>query len=156
VDAVRPESHPAPSFLASRVKARTEQDRDKFIKVVKYLNAIKDKGIIIKPDKHFMLLTYIDASFAIYSDTIRSATVFTKSVKQKLNAKSSTEAELIAVSDGLPHVLWIREFIIGQGFNLPPTTVFQDNLSTIAMLDLWHRRNEWRCSESFEQLHDHC
>jgi hypothetical protein len=24
------------------------------------------------------------------------------------------------------------------------------------MLDLWHRRNEWRCSESFEQLHDHC
>lgn len=144
VDAVRPESHPAPSFLASRVQAPTEQDWNKLVKVVKYLNATKDKGIIIRPDKHFILLAYIDASFAIHSDSMRShsgtvvqlggSTVFTKSVKQKLNAKSSTEAELIAVSDGLPHVLWIREFLIGQGFNLPPTRVFQDNLSTMAML----------------------
>jgi hypothetical protein len=74
------------------------------------------------------------SSVEIASNTISLASARSL-VQKKLNAKSSTEAELIAVSDGLPRVLWIREFIIGQGFNLPPTTVFQDNLSTIEMLN---------------------
>ena len=61
-------------------------------------------------------------------------TVWTKSTKQKLNAKSSTEAELIAVSDALPHIIWTRDLLLAQGYPVPPTTLFQDNLSTITMI----------------------
>ena len=55
-------------------------------------------------------------------------------MKQKINTKSSTEAELIGLSDGLSLVIWARNFLESQGYKMPPATVFQDNMSTIAML----------------------
>ena len=36
--------------------------------------------------------------------------------KQKLNAKSSIEAELIGVDDALPQILWMRYFLEQQGY----------------------------------------
>ena len=53
----------------------------------------------------------VDTSFAIHAD-IRSHTgviiamgkgsLYSRSSKQRLNTKSSTESELVAISDGLP------------------------------------------------------
>jgi KUP system potassium uptake protein len=57
-----------------------------------------------------------------------------KSSKQKLVAKSSTEAELIALSDALGQVIWTRNFLCAQGYDLGPFTVLQDNLSTMTMV----------------------
>jgi hypothetical protein len=42
--------------------------------------------------------------------SIGSGPVFAKSSKQKLVARSSTEAELIALSDATCQVLWMRKF----------------------------------------------
>ena len=50
-----------------------------------------------------------------------------------LNSKSSLEAEMIAVSDGLNHVLWLRNFLEDQGYKMPPAKVFQDNMSAIRL-----------------------
>ena len=47
--------------------------------------------------------------------------------------KSSTESELVGVSDVLPQIVWLRDFLIGQGYDLGPAKLFQDNMSTIAM-----------------------
>jgi len=55
------------------------------------------------------------------------------STKQKINTKSSSEAELIGLSDKASQVIWCREFLIAQGHILPPATIFQDNQSTIAL-----------------------
>jgi len=59
--------------------------------------------------------------------------VYVKSSKQKLTSKSSTEAELIGVSDVLPQIIWTREFLLQQGYNCGAAVVFQDNQSTIVL-----------------------
>ena len=57
-----------------------------------------------------------------------------KSSKQKLNVKSSTEAELVGVSDYLPYNIWLMMFMSAQGYEIVDNTLYQDNQSTILML----------------------
>ena len=59
--------------------------------------------------------------------------VFATSKKQKLNTKSSTEAELVAIDDLMPQILWTRYFLHGQGFNVRVNIIFQDNLSAMKL-----------------------
>ena len=55
------------------------------------------------------------------------------SSKQKLNTRSSTEAELVGADDVIGKLLWFQEFIKCQGFSLGKTTLFQDNQSAILL-----------------------
>ena len=57
----------------------------------------------------------------------------TKSTKQKLNTKSSTEAELVGVSEYLPYHIWLLNFLKHQGYDVKEKLLFQDNESTIKM-----------------------
>ena len=58
----------------------------------------------------------------------------TVSCKQKINSKSSTEAELIAVDKCIPHILRIRHFLLEQGYKAAETiTILQDNQSAILL-----------------------
>ena len=54
-----------------------------------------------------------------------------KSAKQQIVTKSSTEAELIALSNSANQALHVRNFIIGQGHSCGPVTIYQDNMSCI-------------------------
>ena len=58
---------------------------------------------------------------------------YTASRKQKLNTKSSTEAELVAIDDSMGQILWTRHFLAEQGLAVPVTTIYQDNKSTILL-----------------------
>ena len=40
---------------------------------------------------------------------------------------------MIAVSDGLNHVLWLRNFLIAQGYKLNESNILQDNQSAISL-----------------------
>ena len=53
---------------------------------------------------------------------------------QKLNSKSSTEAEIVAVSDGMNIPLWLGDFINHQGYGQHPIRLEQDNQSCITLL----------------------
>ena len=53
--------------------------------------------------------------------------------KQKLNSRSSTEAELIGVDDAITQVLWTRLFMEEQGYPIEENIVFQDNTSCILL-----------------------
>ena len=55
------------------------------------------------------------------------------SKKQKLNTKSSTEAELVAVDDMMSQIIWTRNFLLAQGFDLKGNVVYQDNQSAILL-----------------------
>ena len=59
---------------------------------------------------------------------------YVQSSKQKIVSKSSTESEIIAVSDGLSEVIWARNFLLDQGVPLGPAVVYQDNKSTMALI----------------------
>ena len=52
-----------------------------------------------------------------------------RSTKQKLNVKSSTEAEIVGSSEYVPYNVWMRNFLEAQGYNLEENTLFQDNQS---------------------------
>jgi len=138
----RPDILTAIAFLSTRVSQPTEDDWLKLERVLKYLNGSKGMGIMLTVDDGIMPKVYIDASYAVHSDgkshtgvfiTLGSGPIYVQSSKQKLVSKSSTEAELIGVSDGLSQFLWVREFILYQGYNFGATTLYQDNMSTIAL-----------------------
>jgi hypothetical protein len=57
---------------------------------------------------------------------------YSTSKKQKLNTKSSTEAELVGVDDVLPQALWTKYFMEAQGYGVT-TILNQDNQSTIRL-----------------------
>ena len=56
-----------------------------------------------------------------------------RSSKQKLNTKSSTEAELVGVSEYLPYNIWLLNFMRAQGYDIKYNVLYQDNESAIRM-----------------------
>jgi hypothetical protein len=59
--------------------------------------------------------------------------VYSTSTKHKLNARSSTEGELISIHDVMPTIEWTNHFLEHQGFQVTDTLVYQDNLSTMLL-----------------------
>jgi len=55
-----------------------------------------------------------------------------KSSKQKLNTKSSTETELVGLSEYIPYTIWMKNFLHEQGYKVTGN-VYQDNQSSIKM-----------------------
>eukprot|EP01040_Poterioochromonas_malhamensis_P013796 gene13796-15214_t len=140
----RPDILTAISFLTTRVTKSTERDWSKLQKVLRYLNGTRELGIILSPNKgKLKLQTYVDASYGTHVDgkshsglyiALGKGPVFVKSSKQKIVSKSSTEAELIALSDACSQVIWSRDFLINQGYDLSSVTIFEDNKSTLALV----------------------
>ena len=56
-----------------------------------------------------------------------------KLAMEKLNVKSSTEAELVGMSEYLPNNIWLLMFLRAQGYGIINNTVYQDNKSAILM-----------------------
>jgi hypothetical protein len=56
-----------------------------------------------------------------------------KSSKQKLNTKSSTEAELVGASNYLPNTIWVKMFMEAQGHKVHQNVLEQDNESAIKL-----------------------
>jgi hypothetical protein len=139
----RVESLCAVSHLSSRVAKCTEDDEVKLDRVLNYLAHTRDRKMVMKKGGIVDMEAYIDASFGSHVDG-RSRTgialmmcgvcVGAWSAKQKLNTKSSTEAEIVGLSDGLSHVIWMRELLLAQGYDLPPTKVHQDNQGVLSIM----------------------
>lgn len=53
------------------------------------------------------------------------------STKQKINTRSSTE--LVRINDALALMLWVRLFMIEQGFTVTDNVLHQDNQSTMLL-----------------------
>jgi len=134
------------SFLTTRVQAPTEEDMQKLQRALKYVNGTRTLGLRLVYDPANTIHAYIDASYGVHEDyrshtgmviSLGSGSVDVRSTKQKLNTKSSTEAERVGLSDMCSKVIRHREFLIAQGVKVPPARVYQDNQSTMAMIDLY-------------------
>jgi hypothetical protein len=53
--------------------------------------------------------------------------------KQKLNTRSSTEAELVGADDLSVMILWTKLFMEAQGYDIEKNILYQDNKSTILL-----------------------
>jgi hypothetical protein len=54
-------------------------------------------------------------------------------IKQKLNTKSSTEAELVGASDYLPNTIWLKMFLVSQAYDVNWNEFLQDNQSAMKL-----------------------
>lgn len=140
----RPDILTAVIFLSTRVQAPSLNDWKRLERVLKYLNGTPELGIVLKPGEGDLeIRAYADASYGVHADgkghsglcfALGQGPIFVKSSKQKIVSKSSTEAELISLSDGCSQVIWSRDFLIAQGYATQQATVYQDNTSTMALV----------------------
>ena len=84
----------------------------------------------------------IDASFGVHPDfkshsgftmSMARGAMVTGSLKQKLNTRSSTEAELVGVDDFITKTLWTKLFLEEQGHEINKNVLCQDNKSAILL-----------------------
>ena len=142
----RPDCLTAVAFLATRVTKCTVDDLAKLDRLIKYVCATRERGIVFAPgEKGIVVSVLIDAAYGVHADRRshtgscivigESGAVHCKSAKQQIVTKSSTEAELVALSDSANQALHLRNFIIAQGHPCEPVTIHQDNIFCIALID---------------------
>ena len=130
------------AFLTTRVKAPDEDDWGKLKRLLKYIRGTLYLTLNLEASNLSCIRWFVDASFAVHNDmkshtggamTLGKGVVIDISRKQKLNTKSSTEAELVAVDDTSGQILWCNYFLKAQGYKIDSTIVYQDNQSAILL-----------------------
>jgi len=109
---------------------------------MRYLHTTRGLHLTLSADDLRVIKWYVDAAFATHPD-FKSHTGGTMTMgtgasqiltrKQKLNSRSSTEAELIGVDDAITQVLWTKLFMEAQGYPIKKNVLFQDNKSSILL-----------------------
>jgi hypothetical protein len=130
----------AVAFLCTRVSWPDADDWLKLKRVLQYLRGTLDIFLTLGADDITKMKSWVDVSYGIHDDC-KSHTggvmswgwgvLLSKCQKQKLNTKSSTESEIVGVSDYLPNVIWARMFLGAQGFDITENILYQDNQSSI-------------------------
>jgi len=138
----RPDLEPTVAFLSTRVSCSTVDDWLKLKRLLQFIKGTINDKRVIGANGLNDLLTWLDAAYAVHPN-MRShtggymsfglGTLHARSTKQKLNTKSSTEAEIVGMSDYLPFNIWLRMFLEEQGHFLTKNIVYQDNQSAIKM-----------------------
>ena len=110
-------------------------DWNKLIRMMKYLNGTQDVKLTLSAKNLHSIKWYVDASFAVHPDfrsqtrgtmTFRKGEVQSLSKKQKLNTRSSTEAELVGKDDVATQILWMKHFMEAQGYMIEENILHQD------------------------------
>jgi hypothetical protein len=130
------------AFLCTRVANPDIQDWKKLKRVLQYLRGTLDMVMRLGADSLLEMKTWVDASYAVHPD-MKSHTggcisfgigvLLAMSTKQKLNTKSSTEAEVVGASDYLPSCIWTRMFMEAQGYKMEESIYYQDNMSAMKL-----------------------
>ena len=142
---VRPDILTAVSFLTTRVQKPDCDDLKKLGRVLKYLNKTRDLVMILCPSCINEVEVYVDASYGTHPDGKshtgrvvslgRGAAVASVSTKQKIVTKSSTESELVGLSDSVSDGISAAEFLRSLGYEVKPVVFNQDNMSTIRLAE---------------------
>ena len=148
----RPDLQVAVTFLCTCVSAQTRQDYNKLATVIKYIRHTIHLPLLIGWDESGVLIWSVDAAFAVHKDmrshtgaalTMGKRAMLSLSTKQKINTKSSTEAELVGVDDTMNFVVWSKLFFDWQFKDYNPSeptsqigktnVLLQDNISAIQL-----------------------
>ena len=128
---------------ASRQASPTLFDYLEVERMALYIHSTPDAGLTVAPSD-MVLHASVDASFAKYADCKsqsgsilwfgeQNAPVHASSNKQTMVSRSSTEAEMIALSTCLEETLLLRWILAEIGLPQPTTSIQQDNQSVIVL-----------------------
>jgi hypothetical protein len=120
---VRPDIALAVNYLCTQVGKFDSDDEKTFNRVLEYLHASPTLGITLECPED---IPYIDCSIIIGKGSLTS-----KSTKQKIVTKPSTESELVACSDVVSIVSSIKSLVDELKFPIKGVRMHQDNQSTI-------------------------
>ena len=149
----RPDIHPTIAVLTTRASKPRESDWKKLQHMMRFINGTLHGKLILKADNLHALKWFVDVSFAVHPDfkshtggglTLGTGFGITSSKKQKLNTRSSTEAELVGADDMVNAILWTKLFMEAQGYNIQDNILYQDNKSTILLLENGKRSSSKR------------
>ena len=138
----RPDIKPGVCFLATRTHEPNDGDWNKLLKMMGFLKGTVNDVLTLEADDLQVLYWYIDAAFAVHPDmkshtgmifTMGKGAIVSSSTKQKVNSRSSTEAELIATDDKISKIITIKRFLEHQGFRIKVCVIYQDNTSTMKL-----------------------
>ena len=134
----RPDTGTAVSFLTTRVSEPDEDDWSKMKQIIKYVRGKKEMPLILGANGTGMLKWYVDGSYGFHPNmrghsegglTTGRGFPVTSPKKQKLNTRSSTESEVVGVDDFMPGLIWTRNFMKAQDYDVVEKIIFQDNKS---------------------------
>jgi hypothetical protein len=140
----QPDIQPTIAVLCTRVRDPNKTDWGKLVRLMKYLNGTKELRLTLSAGNLRCIKWHMYASFAVHPD-YKSHTGATMSFedgkgavqsflrKQKLNTKSSTEAELVGVDNISVMILWTKFFLETQGYEIEKNVLYQDNKSSILL-----------------------
>eukprot|EP00924_Labyrinthula_sp_SR-Ha-C_P014917 maker-scaffold_9-augustus-gene-2.0-mRNA-1 protein AED:0.20 eAED:0.20 QI:0/0/0/1/0/0.5/2/0/523 len=144
-ETIRPDIAFAVNRLAVFGNCPTKKHLNAAKRVLRYLSQTKDLGTTIKSfGKKLCIEVFSDASWGNVPDgtskdgyiiLINSIPISWKSRKQKKVAKSTTEAETIALARALSTLVWITTLIKFLKMKEPEVKMYCDSLSTIKLLD---------------------
>ena len=138
----RPDIQPTVAFLCTRVQKPTIEDWGKLLHLMGYLKQSQDEVLTLKIIDGNIIWWWIDVAFAVHPDmdshtgavmTMGEGTVQAILKKQKVNARSSTEGELIGVDDVIAQIIWTKKFLEAQGYEVKDNVAFEDNKSTMTL-----------------------
>ena len=133
----------AVSFLTTRVNCPNTGDYKKLKRISSYLNSTKELKLILRADVPYKLHCYTDASYAVHVDgkgrtgnvvSLGTGAFKIMSTKQNIVTKSSTEAEIVGVSDGMSFNLGLLYLLVEQGYDVKPLILYQYNKSAITLM----------------------
>ena len=116
-------------------------------RVLQYLASTPDLGLTFSSTEGVKLYATVDSSYGNHDDRkshsgctlhigLNSGSFLTRSKKQTITADSSTVAEFIAAHLATKEIMWARSLLAELGFpQLDPTILYEDNMSTIAMIN---------------------
>ena len=137
-----PDIQTAIDFLTKRVREPDEDDWGKFKRVLKYLKGTRHMKLTLTVDNMNTVSWWVDASYGLrmyrkvhtgMMMSLGKGAAMSFSRGQKLNVKSSTEAELVVVDDAIPQMMWGKYFIEAQGYTVDNNILYQDNKSTMLL-----------------------
>ena len=146
VQYTRPDIAYAFSFVAQRSARPTVYDWNLCVRILRYIARTLDAGLVFEPGP-VNLECFVDASHNCYPDGRGhygycfclgrgDGAFFAVSKKLKLTTLRSTESEYVALCEATRETVWFRRLLADLGFAVPgPTTMWQDNQSTIQMVD---------------------
>ena len=145
----RPDISYSVNRMATRSSKATEKDMTALIRILRYIKGSLHKGVTFMPrdDKTVAkLMCWVDAAYATHVDgkshtgycfsmgDHQTGMFYAKSNKQTNVGTSSTQAEVVALSEATKEIMWFRLLLEELGYpQLEPTTVYEDNMSAITL-----------------------
>ena len=133
---------PGIAFMSTRRTKPNKGDWRKLIKLMGFLEYTKNDVTFLSADDSNCLYWFVDAAFAVHEDfkshtgavfSLGKGSIISMSTKQKINTRSSTEAELVALDDAQAKILWTKLFIKAQDHTIRINIVYRDNQSSMKL-----------------------